>query len=248
MIIDSHAHLWLEDLPASKSKILRLCSEFDVRRVFLSTLHYGVFVPDEEEIRLCNLETVRFMREEPSLIEGLAYINPRNPDCLDVCKRAVEEDGMRGIKSWVSDPIDDPLYNPVCEYAIRADVPLLIHTFYKPEGMLPNESRAYQACILARRYPELKLIIAHTGYNVYDAVPCLYDCPNAYVDLSGSSCRYDDVDYTVSHIGAERVLFGTDMPGSFENCLGQILGANLSDTERRAILYGNAHRLYYRGK
>ncbi len=247
MIIDSHAHLWLEDLSGSKSKIRRLCEEFDVQKVFLSTLHYGVFTPNSEEIRKCNLETVRFMHEEPSLIEGLVYINPRNPDCLDVCKKAIEEDGMRGIKSWISVLIDDPLYDPICEYAISVGVPLLIHTFYKPEGMLPYESRAYQACILARRYPELKLIIAHTGYNVYDAVPCIIECPNVFVDLSGSSYRRDDVDYTVSHIGVNRVLFGTDMPGSFENSLGQILGADLSSAERRAILYDNAYRIYYRG-
>ncbi|HCS75648.1 MAG TPA: hypothetical protein DIW17_17460, partial [Clostridiales bacterium] len=51
----------------------------------------------------------------------------------------------------------------------------------------------------------------------------------------------DDIDYTKKQIGAERILFGSDLPGaSFLVNYGQIEEADLSPDEKTLIMYKNA--------
>jgi predicted TIM-barrel fold metal-dependent hydrolase len=240
MIIDAHGHLWRDDIVGSKAKVLRLCGRYGVGKVFISTLREDAYQPDEEEIRASNDATAAFMLEAPGLVEGMAYVNPRNPGALAEAERGILRLGMRGIKLWVAAYCDDPLVDPIADLAIDLGVPILIHTFYKANGMLPYESRAYHAANLARRRPKLSILMAHIGANVYDAVRCIKDCPNISVDISGSIYRRDDLVYTVRHIGADRILFGSDMPGSFESCFGQVMGAKLSDYQRERIFWRNA--------
>ena len=61
-----------------------------------------------------------------------------------------------------------------------------------------------------------------------------------YGGYFGSIYRRDEVDYTVERIGAERVLFGTDMTGSYLVNYGQMEEADLTPEERELIYYKNA--------
>jgi len=56
--------------------------------------------------------------------------------------------------------------------------------------------------------------------------------------------RRDDLDYTIKHIGVRRVLFGSDLPGCFEDCVGQVEGAAVTGEERKMIYYRNACKLF----
>ena len=243
MIIDVHMHLW-GDHESTKSEILKVCERHDVRKTFISTLLGTLQQPNEEEIRTGNDITYRFMKSAPSLIKGLAYLNPLNDNCADELKRRIEDEGMSGIKIWVATQCDNPHVDIIADLAIKYDIPILIHAFYKKMGFLPGESRGFHVRNLAKRYPELKIIMAHLGSNVYDSIKCIKDCPNVYTDFSGSMYRRDDLDYTISHIGTGRVLFGSDFPGTFENCIGQVLGADISDDQRQDIFYKNAAKLF----
>jgi len=84
----------------------------------------------------------------------------------------------------------------------------------------------------------------HLGANCYNGIKAIKNCPNVYTDTSGCMFRRDDIDYTVSLIGADRVLFATYMPGGpFLVNFGRIEEADLSQEERDAIYFGNAKRL-----
>tara|TARA_B100000949_G_C14181219_1_gene407583 strand:- start:407 stop:616 length:210 start_codon:yes stop_codon:yes gene_type:complete len=50
--------------------------------------------------------------------------------------------GMRfpGVILWISRRATDPGLDPICEAAIRLDVPLLQHSWKKATGNLPGES------------------------------------------------------------------------------------------------------------
>lgn len=239
MLIDVHGHLWAGDVAKSRRDVLALCARYGIHRAFISTLDEASLVPDAAEIRRMNDLTLAFMHDAPALIEGMAYLNPRNEDSAIEATRCLDA-GMRGIKLWVATLCDDPLVDPIARLAIARDVPVLVHAFYKATGRLPYESLAWHVGNLARRHPRLRVLMAHVGANVYDAVRCIKDCPNVLVDFSGSIFRGDDLDYTVALLGADRVLFGSDMPGSFESCFGQVFGASLSSADRESILWRNA--------
>ena len=64
------------------------------------------------------------------------------------------------------------------------------------------------------------------------------------MDISGSYGETGMVEYAAERLGAERVLFGSDMPGSdcYHN-LGKVTGADLSEEAKAMILCGNAERI-----
>lgn len=247
MLIDVHAHLWADDPARDRETVRALCRRYDIRRVFISTLDGERYYPDAEDIRLANDTTLAFMREAPGLVEGMAYLNPRNADSVAEATRCLDA-GMRGIKLWVATLCDDPLVDPIATLAIRRDVPVLMHTFYKATGLLDRESRALHARSLALRHPRLRILMAHVGANVYDAARCIRDCPNVVVDISGSFFRGDDLAYTLELLGADRVLFGSDMPGSFESCFGQVAGAGLDASDHEKICWRNAQAYFRLGE
>ena len=242
MIVDIHGHLWLHKPEEDKKIILRICKVYNVKKLFLSTIQNEY--PDEDEIMRCNDTTYRFMNEHPELIKGMAYINPANRNCTAELKRCIEEFGMSGVKLWVATLCDDERVNPIAEAAIKYGIPILIHCFKKTVGQLEHESTGRNVENLGKRYPELNIIMAHLGSNVYDTIKCIKEYDNIYADFSGSVMRRDDLDYTIKHIGVRRVLFGSDLPGCFEDCVGQVEGAAVTGEERKMIYYRNACKLF----
>jgi uncharacterized protein len=67
---------------------------------------------------------------------------------------------------------------------------------------------------------------------------------NVLVDTSGSQPVAEVVEYAVAELGADRVVYGSDVPGrDYSAQLGRIWGARISEAARRKILYQNTARL-----
>ena len=243
MLIDVHTHLWGNCVEESKRGILSMCEMFGIDKALVSgLLHYQ---PDEEEIRFLNDCTAAFMREHPGQIEGYCYLNPRHKSSGDELRRRVEDDGMCGVKLWVATYCDDPLVDPIVEQAVRYDIPILVHTFHKAVDQLPFESLGTNLAALARRWPEGKFIMAHLGANCLRELRCVKDCANVWADFSGSISHGDDLEYAKRILGADRLLFGSDMPDlAFQTSYGQLLEAELTEEEREKIAAGNAVELF----
>lgn len=219
--------------------------QYNIDRVYVSGLSGST--PTSQEVTEVNREVASFVREEPEKIGGYVYISPEHDNATDVLKRGIEEQGLSGAKFWISSLCDDVCVNPVAEKIIDYGVPLLIHAFHKSNGQYPNESVGYNVAVLARRYPELKIIMAHMGGNCYNGIPAIRDCPNVWVDYSDSLFRGDELTYAIEVIGADRILHGSDMPpGSYLVNLGQVLEANMSKENRDKILYKNALQVFNR--
>lgn len=250
MLIDMHVHLWMPDgsrerALADKKAILQTCETYGVDQIYVSSL--GGLYPDEEEICTLNAMTHEFMAEQPQLVRGYCYLNPRHKNSIDVLRRGIEDQGMSGIKLWVATFCDDALVDPIMEQAIRYDVPVLVHAFYKAVGQLPFESLGENVANLARCYPEAKIIMAHLGANCYRELRPVQNCPNVWADFSGSIFHNDDLNYAKELLGADRLLFGTDMPDAgFHISYGQLMSAQLTEEEREKIAGENAFRLFQR--
>lgn len=231
-----------EDFQRDKQVILQAMERYQVEKTYVSAL--GGYVPNPEEVEGLNRAVAEFVREQPGRIGGYVYVSPEHANAQDVVRRGVEDAGMEGVKLWVSALCDDPCVNPVMEQAIGYGVPVLIHSFYKAYGQLPHESIGWNVANIARRYPEAKIIMAHLGGNCYDGIPAIRDCPNVWCDFSGSLFRGDELDYAVSFLGAERLLFGTDMPHFFLDSFGQVLEADLTEYQRELIFWRNAAKIF----
>ena len=93
-------------------------------------------------------------------------------------------------------------------------------------------------------YPDMKLIIAHLGSEAFvDAIAAARH-GNIYTDTSGSaSVNNSIVEYAVSHVGSEKILFGTDTY-SFAFQFGRIALSSLPLRDKENILWKNAIRLF----
>ena len=71
------------------------------------------------------------------------------------------------------------------------------------------------------------------------------DCKNVWLDFSGSISHADDLEYAVRLVGADRLLFGSDMPDlAFQCSYGQLIEADLTPEDREKIAWKNAVRLF----
>ncbi len=96
-------------------------------------------------------------------------------------------------------------------------------------------------------HPNLTFVAAHPGakdkYTRH--IQRLARFENAYLDLSGTGLfRYGMLAYGVKHVGADRLLFGTDYPICNPRMYVQaVLQEPLSSGDREKILYKNAAQL-----
>lgn len=241
MMIDIHAHIWgktREGLELSKQQLLKCADSFGVDRIYVSGL-YNYF-SDEAEIDYLNGEVVKFMAEEPELIGGAVYLNPKNKNVMDVLKRATQDQGFEMIKLWCCTHADDPSVDPIMEYAEGNGIPVLLHAF-KKHKQVPNESTGIHIARIARRHPKTKILMAHLGGCSYDGIPTIRDLKNVWCDHSGTIYHGDDLNYALEYLGPERILFGTD--NLYLPNIGQVLGADLTDAQREMIFWKNAQKL-----
>ena len=134
--------------------------------------------------------------------------------------------------------------NKIAEKSIEYGVPVLIHSFHKSTGQYPFETTGKNVEILAKRYPELKIVMAHYGGNCYNGIPMIRDLKNVWIDTSGSICSGDVLNYTIENIGTERILFGSDMPGDYITNVGKVMEADLTKEEKDMIFYKNTLKVF----
>ncbi len=253
--IDFHAHLWAR--PDAEEAILASARRHSVDLVCLSAI--GSYTPDHEEIVQLNARTERAIRTWPETYIGFVYVNPLHGEqALEDIDRAVagalalpcpsgrgqgegRAAGMRGIKLWVSCLADDPAVHPIAERAIELGWPILQHAWHKWTGNLPGESDPTDVAKLAQRFPDLKLVMAHVGGDWEYGLKAVRRCENVWVDTSGSIADSGMIETCVNELGAERVVWGTDMPGAdLLYTLAKIEGAAIPDSAKERILGGNA--------
>ena len=148
------------------------------------------------------------------------------------------------MKLLISVYCDDPLVYPLVEKMIEYDRPILVHSFVKAVGQLDYETTAPHIRRLAERYPEAKIIMAHLGGEPFHAFRHIAPCKNVWVDHSGTLVGSEDLNHTIGLIGAERVLFGSDIPIAFASSYGQVLEAKISPEEKEKILWKNTVELF----
>jgi uncharacterized protein len=208
-----------------------------------SSLGDANYQPTPEDVRWCNDYTLSWMERYPQRVHGLAYVNPRHGEVgLTEMRRCLDR-GMVGAKLLLCVFADDPRVDPFVRLAIERDVPVLAHAWVKTTGNLPYESRPQNVMRLAQRFPMAKLILAHWGGEWETGAKVLGECPNLYVDVSGTPAETDSLEGLVQAAGEDRVMFGTDNTNC-HYCLGKVAGARLSDEQRRKVLTTNATRLF----
>jgi len=164
---------------------------------------------------------------------------------LDELKRCMGS-GMVGIKMHPDMhlyAVDGPAYRPAWEFANENALPVLIHT-----GLGSQWNDPAHLAGPARDFPRAKIVVGHAGSLfplAESSIRLAKDVPNTYLDLTGSTCPYGLLEWMVAEIGADRVLFGTDLPFlDPRQQLGRVALSRLSEVDKAKILGLNAAQLF----
>lgn len=194
--------------------------------------------PAPDEVHEMNRAMVRELARYPDKLKGYCYVNPRGGRrSLDDLRRCVEDHGMIGIKLWVATLADDPLVDPFLEYAAAHRLIVLTHAWRKTVGQLPHESKASHVARVAARHPDVRFVMAHLGGQPESALNAVRPHPNVAVDTSGTIIGRGEVALAVRRLGAERVVFGSDLHHACLSAnVGKILAAGFDDATLAKVL------------
>jgi hypothetical protein len=249
-IWDVHSHLGglPGNTPEDKMEILiRHMDRLGIERLILSQ-GYEEYQSHAtpEQVRIENDRVMRAVQHFPDRAYGSVYLNPESVEfSLQEFDRCVRDGPMVCVGEIQTDVLcSSPLLDPLVERAISMSVPLLQHTWIKSTGNEPGESTPYDLVELANRHPEANFICGHTGGNWELGIPAIRKMKNIYADLAGSDPAAGYTEMAVRELGVERVIYGSDVGGrSFASQVAKVLGAEISESEKKLILGGNLRRL-----
>lgn len=166
---------------------------------------------------------------------GFVRVNPNEGEpVLEEIDMRVRSQGWKGIKlhpTLSAFPLVDTQTFPVFEKAKELKVPILVHT-----GSETFTSPA-QVALVAEIYPEVTVIMAHMGspWLVKESILVAKRRDNVVIDTSIQP-NPTLIREAVRAIGAERVLFGSDLPFQDQYLeLKKLERADLTEDELRWI-------------
>ena len=225
-----------------------------ITRLILSDLGRGEwpYEPPVEHVRRANEYVYKVVADHAGFAYGLVYVNPNHVESRDILEEGLAQPGMVGIKLWVSCRDErgaiDPVY-PVLELAEERGVPVLLHCYERSGGNLHGELSPVDVAGLARRYPQVKLVMAHLGGLWLRGVRVVRPYPNVYADVCGSRAYLGMVEHAVRELGSERVLYGSDACGrAFAGQIAKVIAAEIEVADKRRILWDNSAALFCAGE
>ncbi len=201
--------------------------------------------PDPDTLRRQNDDVLSALKHRGDRVFGFVYLNAKHVEAsLAELERCVADGPMVGVKLWVSHNCHLPELDPIIARAAELKAAIYQHTWIKTGEVTPGESSPRQLAELAARHPKVPLICGHTGGNWELGIRAIRGRKNISIGIGGSSPTAGFIEMAVRELGAERILYGSDMGGrSLSSQLAKVLGARISDDARRAILGDNLRRL-----
>lgn len=254
-VIDFHSHVgrWgLQGFYDDPKRFLRIMDAAGVDQSCVNCIFYG-------DAKRGNDRVFEFVNEHPTRFIPVAYVTPRYPtEAIKELDRSFDKLGMKFLKiypDYLRKPVDDPSYSPIYEWANDRGIVIMSHTMYVSETD-PQYASEYTSAILTRplrfiklaeKFPRIQWVLAHSGNTIIgqeEAVEAAKAQPNIYLETCTSLGAEGTIEFLVDGAGADRVLFGSDMPLlDARQQLGRIVTANISTEAKTKILGLNAIKL-----
>jgi uncharacterized protein len=178
-------------------------------------------------------------------LAGAACVYPylRREEFRDEMKRCAVELGFRAIKLQPQYQPLNPLW-PASDFFFEAallyNLPVIVHTGSGIPYSLPS-----LYIHTARKFPDLKLVLAHCGGGgllLGEAIVAAEVCSNIFLELS--SLMPHQVLEVLVHIAPNRLMIGSDLPESLATEMTKILLLDIEAEFRRDIFWNTACRVF----
>lgn len=246
--IDTHCHIryappeTIKPLPISKimqedhfytaywEKLWQMEKAANISTVLASPMEA---LADREDAVQANEDMFLLVQDIPNLYQWVV-IDPRNDKTFEQADRMLKNKKCVGIK----------LHPRIHSYTL-AEYGEKIFSFAEERSAIVQMHYGREDYVsFANSFPHVTFIVAHLGGMLHiDAVKNAKH-RNVYTDTSGmDSLRNTLIEYAVSQIGSDRILFGTDTYAAGAQ-RGRIEYALISQQDKENILLNNAKKLF----
>ena len=260
LLIDAHAHFLHDkcgrtDWADVNAARMRAGDRMGITCHIASILgSYGfsspTYFPSPADVTTGNDAMLALCKQYGPRARMLVTVNPNHTaHAIAELERCVAK-GAIGVKLLASRRADDPLLDPICEFAAEHSLPLLHHIWQHRTREWPNQEISDGADLarLALRHPHVSFILAHIGGggDYQHTFHTIRAVPNILADISGSGVDRGMLDDAIRYIGADRLLFGTDL--TMETGLAKLRALEptglLTADGVEAIRWRNAARIF----
>ena len=196
----------------------------------LQAIQYDAAAGNDQTLALCQVH---------SQLHPVAVVDPRRwPDCLSEVERCASLGfvGFRLLREFQGWAIATQSLRHLLRAIRDTGLPVTVH--------VPG---AGDATALLERVVSLDLdvILAGVGYSTLaEALAVLIDAPRMSIEAHRLTCP-GQVEVMVEQVGAERMIFGSWAPMHAQRpSIDMVLGAEIDERDKAAILGGNARRLF----
>ena len=234
MVVDTHVHVWeisdrypvgptapnwksLPDEPGTAEELLAEMDDHGVERAVLVQTSWSTWD---------NGYIADSAARWPDRFVGHGLIDPQDPDNAKQVRYWMEERGLKGFRFH-------PMYYPDEKVLTTPQNEALWETISELDAVIQfhiSAEFANQVAAIAKRYPNLRLLLDHMGYprlslppEAFQPIVDLAGFPNICLKISDVKGRseqefpFSDVHPFIRRLhqafGAERVLWGTGYPG-----------------------------------
>ncbi|MCL4417256.1 MAG: amidohydrolase family protein [Actinobacteria bacterium] len=240
-IIDIHSHFGpctVFDVNVNEQELINALDKYNVKKAVVQLF------PGVAEYNKYNNKLIEFIEKYNDRLFGLISINPHisEKDFNNEVDRLMKTELFKAIKMHTIGHAVNPLLNDadkICRAASKYDIPVMVHTGPGIPFALPSMIRP-----VAKKYKNINFILAHAGGGqIYspDAVFVSSDFDNVFLETSWTTI--DDKRWFLNALGAEKIIFGSDMPYNLPVELYQYKLLDIKEKDIRKILNENAARL-----
>lgn len=240
VVIDAHMHIgkfYNFLIPRSEAGDLMASA----RRIGIQRMYGSSIVALRGDAESGNNDALAFHAKYPDRFIPYFVFKPNYPEEADRTIALAETEKILQFKIHDDGndlPFDNKRYFPLYEYANATGAVILVHTFGKKQ-VVPIMK-------VAEEFRRIKILLGHSGIfeeEIYSEAARKHD--NIWLETCSSFAWYGLIERLVAMSGADRVLFGTDMPFlSPDQQIGRVLFARIADEAKRKVLGLNAQRLF----
>jgi uncharacterized protein len=240
VVIDAHMHIerfYNFFIPGSSlPEIIAGARRIGIRRMYGSSL-----LALRGDAASGNANALAAREAFPTEFAPYLVVKPNYPEETPAVIALSEREKIRHFKihdDGNDRAYDDRAYYPFYEWGSAAQAVILAHTW--------GRKHVVPLMKVAGEFPGLTLILGHSGITEEEVyAEAVRKHRNIYLETCSSLAWYGLIERLVKMAGAERVLFGTDVPFmSPDQQVGRILFSRISDEEKRLVLGLNAQRLF----
>ena len=240
-VIDAHTHLGqcrVFDLDSAEDGLIDSMDEHSID-ISLVQPYPGAPCAAEVHDRIAAMA-----KANPGRFFGIASINPHQDEqaYFNELSRCVKELGFVGVKLHTIGHAVNPAGADgtiIFEAAAQLGIPVMVHTgpgipFAAPSALQPQ----------LENFPNVKVVLAHAGHGIFSGEAVAMGLAYPQVSLEPSWCAFYNVGGMVEALGANRVLFGSDLPPNIAIQVATFKALGLSEADEALVMGGAAKEIF----